>query len=77
MDPKPHTLKFVLGTTLPFEGWQQDGAQADASRAKVFIRLRLMSPDKKEALKLPFFPVRAPHLQPEASSQTLSSWRAP
>jgi len=67
-DLKPHTLEFVvpiknLATTAP----AATGAPGAKARSRVFLRLTLFGPekDKKEELRLPDFPVRAP--QPPAA----------
>jgi type VI secretion system protein ImpL len=54
VDPAPQTLKFVIPTTA---------AGNDPPQTRVFVRLTLLSPDKKEPIMLPEFPVRAPVLE--------------
>jgi len=65
-DLKPHTLEFVV----PFKSLANGAPAATGtpavpgakSRSRVFLRLTLFGPekDKKEELRLPDFPVRAP-----------------
>ncbi len=56
VDPNPSTLKFIIPTV-------QAGGSADtgtSAQTKVFIRLSLLSADKKDPIPLPVFPDRAP-----------------
>jgi type VI secretion system protein ImpL len=54
VDPAPQTLKFVVPTT--------GGSGNDPAQTRVFVRITLLTPDKKEPITLPTFPVRAPAL---------------
>ncbi|MDD4073218.1 MAG: type VI secretion protein IcmF/TssM N-terminal domain-containing protein [Desulfobacterales bacterium] len=57
-DPEPHTLKFSIDTR------SGRSLEADKKKTTAFIRLKLLSPDKKKSpLVLPVFPQRAPELQ--------------
>jgi type VI secretion system protein ImpL len=70
VDPKPHTLKFVVDTR-PKQDKRGETSPAETTEAQVFIRVLVMAPDKKEGLVLPLLPVRAPELSftaPVASS---------
>ncbi|HTQ81216.1 MAG TPA: hypothetical protein VMM92_14555, partial [Thermoanaerobaculia bacterium] len=64
-DVKPQTLEFVVPTENPVSGAK--------AKSRVFLRLALFGPekDKKEELRLPEFPVRAP--QPESRPGTLAA----
>jgi type VI secretion system protein ImpL len=53
VDPTPETLKFIIPTV------QAGGA---VTQTKVFVRLTLLTPDKKEPITLPLFPDRAPSM---------------
>jgi len=58
-DPKPHTLEFEFETVRA----GSEGKEEGKSRAKAFIRVGLMSPDKiQKMLVLPRFPEKAPEL---------------
>lgn len=61
VDPKPHTLKFVI-ETRPKQVRDGPPAATDGTETKVFIGVTVMAPGKKEALVLPLLPVRAPEL---------------
>ena len=61
LDSQPNTLVFHVRTAP--DGTSPAGANGRAVDAKVFIRLALMLPEKKESLAIPTFPVRAPELQ--------------
>jgi type VI secretion system protein ImpL len=70
VDPKPHTLKFVVDTR-PKQDKRGVASPGESSTAQVFIRVTVMAPDKKEGQVLPLLPVRAPELSltsPVASS---------
>lgn len=54
VDPAPQTLKFIIPTMR---------VGADSAQARVFVRLTLLTADKKEPITLPPFPVRAPILE--------------
>lgn len=64
VDPRPHTLKFVVPT------WEGNGAEAavegvpppaaELSETRVFVRLTVLAPDSKKPLPVPDFPGRAP-----------------
>jgi type VI secretion system protein ImpL len=72
VDPKPHTLKFLIDTA-PVEPVEHGGSGRTAlPPTKVFIRLSVTSPDHKHQRIIPSFPTVAPHLQP-GQNQTLSS----
>jgi type VI secretion system protein ImpL len=60
-DPKPHTLKFIVPTTATDATPRLEGPEA-ATQVTVFMRLQLLSADKKSAMTLPRFPIRAPLL---------------
>ncbi|HEY2384264.1 MAG TPA: type VI secretion system protein [Terriglobia bacterium] len=53
IDPAPQTLKFIVPTMMTGD---------DPMMTKVFVRLTLLTADKKEPITLPAFPERAPSL---------------
>jgi type VI secretion system protein ImpL len=53
VDPTPQTLKFIVPTMMTGD---------DPMQTKVFVRLTLLTADKKEPITLPSFPDRAPVL---------------
>lgn len=53
IDPAPQTLKFTVPTMMTGD---------DPMQTRVFIRLTLLTADKKEPITLPVFPERAPTL---------------
>jgi len=60
IDPKPHTLKFVIDTVG--EGTQIK--DAGKSKTRLYIRMIILTPDKKkQVLVMPFFPDQAPELE--------------
>lgn len=71
-DPHPQTLRFTVATR------REDGPEATASAAaertepvRTFVRVTLLTPDRKEDLVLPEFPSRAPDLdaRPEEKAE--------
>ena len=56
VDTTPNTLKLTIPTVVQGEG----GTRSPVSQAKVFIRVTLLTADKKEPILLPVFPDRAP-----------------
>jgi type VI secretion system protein ImpL len=54
VDPAPTTLRFLIP--------QRTASGDEAPQTRVFVRLTLLSADKKEPVTLPVFPVRAPAL---------------
>ncbi len=59
-DPKPHTLRFTLDART--EEGQSVWKTEKAVLTRVYTRLVIMAPDKKEPLVLPEFPDSAPRL---------------
>jgi type VI secretion system protein ImpL len=53
VDPTPVTLKFIVPTMMTGD---------DPMQTKVFVRITLLTADKKEPITLPAFPDRAPAL---------------
>ena len=53
VDPMPVTLKFIVPTMMTGD---------DPMQTKVFVRITLLTADKKEPITLPAFPDRAPAL---------------
>jgi type VI secretion system protein ImpL len=53
VDPMPVTLKFIVPTVMTGD---------DPMQTKVFVRITLLTADKKEPITLPAFPDRAPAL---------------
>ena len=69
-DPRPHTLIFRV-ETKPV-GQENDSLPTEENTTKVFVRLRLISPDNQAEMIVPDFPTSAPPLQQDPS-QVLSS----
>ena len=70
MDPKPHTLKFVIDTRREVDK-KEAKAKAKAktkkeAKAKIYLRLVLVVTDKtkkiQKVIEIPAFPEKAPHL---------------
>jgi type VI secretion system protein ImpL len=62
-DPRPRTLRFDVTTRpLPPATEEPPLVPPKPSRATVFVRVTLLTPDRKIDVKLPDFPVRAPSL---------------
>ena len=60
-DPHPYTLQFTLGTIKDIATTSTTGIPIP-KETRVFIRLAVMQPGKKESLSLPSFPTSAPLL---------------
>lgn len=62
-DPRPRTLRFDVTTQpLPPAGQEPPLLPPKPSRTTVFVRVTLLTADRKVDVKLPDFPVRAPSL---------------
>jgi type VI secretion system protein ImpL len=68
IDLHPHTLGFAIATKpVSVQSSKPYEVNQETWRTKAFIRVTLLSPDKKEQLVMPVFPTRAPAL-PVAST---------
>ncbi|HEX7185537.1 MAG TPA: type VI secretion protein IcmF/TssM N-terminal domain-containing protein [Thermoanaerobaculia bacterium] len=66
-DPRPQTLRFAVDTGTEPAGDEEKKkeekiapAPQKTGQVRVFVRVTLLTPDKKEELELPDFPSRAP-----------------
>jgi type VI secretion system protein ImpL len=74
-DPKPHTLRFTVELsgenqiiTRAMELKAAQTAKAGETKAKVYVRVGVVAPEKNEEKLLPEFPMKAPHLSEELRS---------
>ncbi|MBI3328205.1 MAG: hypothetical protein HYZ81_16070 [Nitrospinae bacterium] len=65
---QPHTLKFVIRTRTDGGATSLEPPLPGGSQTRVFMRVALTSPDKKEGMVLPRFPKRAPQLSQRAQN---------
>jgi len=70
-DPKPHTLKFLVRTRTAEDN--ADTAYENLPETRVFMRMVILTPGKKkQVLVMPYFPIKAPELEPVSTKDQAS-----